>query len=197
MWGLIFLFFNFMNIMSSIYPFLMKMDVRLNILRLKGIIQFTIFNKFKFEFKFRIKNGYIYIYHKRKERKEKLTSQNINVVFIKNVINQFYYRQQLLNMDVSSNFGYNLDSCVTATTCGFIDVFSKSLLCKIKNNKKKAHIFTKVEPKYNEDICNLRIVYEIRMSVFDIIYSLVFSVVNTWRDYERNGKRKTKQKQKN
>jgi len=111
MWGLIFLFFNFMNIMGSIYPFLMKMDVRLNILRLKGIIQFTIFNKFKFEFKFRIKNGYIYIYHKRKERKEKLTSQNINVVFIKNVINQFYYRQQLLNMDVSSNFIVILPSC--------------------------------------------------------------------------------------
>ena len=58
MWGLIFLFFNFMNIMGSIYPFLMKMDVRLNILRLKGAIQFTIFNKFKIEFKFRIKTFY-------------------------------------------------------------------------------------------------------------------------------------------
>ena len=195
MWGLIFLFFNFMNIMGSVYPFLMKMDVRLNILRLKGIIKFTIFNKFKIEFKFRIKNGYIYIYHKRKERKEKLTSQNINVVFILNVINQFYYRQQLLNLDFSSNFGYKLDSCVTATTSGFIDVLSKSVLCKIKNNKKSAHIFTKVEPKYNEDICNLRVSYEIRMSVFDIIYSLVYSVVNTWRDYaKRNNKFKQKQK---
>ena len=87
MWGLIFLFFNFMNIIGSIYPFLMKMDVRLNMLKLKGIIQFTIFNKFKIEFKFRIKNGYIYIYHKRKERKEKLTSKNINVVFILRIMN--------------------------------------------------------------------------------------------------------------
>lgn len=196
MWGLIFLFFNFMNIMGSIYPFLMKVDVRFNILRLKGAIQFTIFNKIKFELKFRIKNGYIYIYHKRKEHKEKLTSKNINVVFIKNIISQFYYRQQLLNMDVSFNFGYNLDACVTATTCGFIDVFTKGIICKIKNNKKSAHIFTKVEPKYNEDICNLRIIYEIRMSVFDIIYAFVYSVVNTWRDYGKR-KHKFKQKQKN
>ena len=195
MWGLIFLFVNFMNIMGSVYPFLMKMDVKLNLLRLKGAIQFTIFNKIKFEFKFRIKNGYIYIYHKRKERKEKLTSKNINVVFIKNVINQFYYRQQLLNLGLTANFGYNLDSCVTATTCGFIDVFTKGILCKIKNNKKSAHIFTKVEPKYNEDICNLRVSYEIRMSMLDIIYSLVYSVVNTWRDYgKRNNKFKQKQK---
>ena len=197
MWHLIFLFSTIMNILSFVYPFLVKLDVRINILRLKGMVKITIFNKINFEIKFRIKNGYIYIYHKKKERKEKLTSKNINVILVVNIINQFYYRQQLLNLNLNSNFGYNLDSCVTATACGYIDVLSKGILSKIKNNKKSAHIFEKVEPKYNEDICNLRLTYEIRMSVLDIIYSLVYSIVNTWRYYEKNRKRKSKQKQKN
>lgn len=197
MWYLVFLFFNFINILGIIYPFLLKIDARINILRLKGSVQFIIFNKFKIQIKFRIKNGYVYIYYKKKERKEKLTNQNINVVLILNIINQFYYRQQLLNLNLISNFGYNLDSCITATITGGIDVISKCLFGKVKNNKKNAHIFVNVEPKYNEDICNMRISYEIRMSVLDILYSLVYSLVKTWGVYEKDRKHSFRQKQKN
>lgn len=197
MWYLVFLFVCFIILLGVMYPFLLKIDARINVLRLKGCVQFTIFNKFKIQIKFRIKNGYIYIYHKKKERKEKLTNQNINVVLILNIINQFYYRQQLLNINLTSNFGYNLNSCNTAVTSGVIDVVSKGILSKIKNNKKKAHIFVKVEPKYNQDIFNFRLIYEIRMSIVDIIYSLIYSLIKTWREYEKNRKYKFKQKQKN
>ena len=197
MWSLIFLFANFMNIMGFIYPFLLKFDVRINVIKLKGKIKIIIFNKLKFELKFRIKNGYIYIYNKKKERKEKLTKKNINFLFIFNLLNQLYFRQQVLNLDVISNFGYNLDSCITATGCGFIDVFTKGLLSKIKNNKKSAHIFTRVEPKYNEDILNVRLVHEIRMSFADILYSIFYAIIITGRDYEGSRKNILKQKQKN
>ena len=67
----------------------------------------------------------------------------------------------------------------TATTCGLIDVFGKSIFAKVKNNKKSAHIFVEVNPKYNEDIFNVRLNYEMRMSVIDILYTLVYTVVRT------------------
>ena len=194
MWSLIFLFGNFMNLMGIIYPFLLKLDVCLNLLKLKGKIKLVMFNRLKFELKFRIKNGYIYIYNKRKERKEKITKKNISVLFVFNLINQFYFRQQLLNMVAVSNFGYNLDACITATGCGVIDVFTKGVLSKIKNNKKSAHILTKVEPKYNEDIFNVRLIYEIRMSFLDILYSLFYAIIITGRDYEGNRQSRIKQK---
>lgn len=182
--------------MSIIYPFLIKLDLRMNILRLKGSVKITIFNKLSFQIKFRIKNGYIYIYFNKKERKEQITNKNINLVFTGNLIGQFYYRQQVLNINFNSNFGYNLDSCITATGTGYIDVFSKCILSKIKNNKKSSHIFISNQPKYNEDICNMRMVYEIRMSVVDIIYAFVYATKNTWRDYE-NRKSNFKREQKN
>jgi len=196
MWHIIFLFSIITNIMSVIYPFLIKFDLRLNVLRLKGSVKITIFNKFSFQIKFRIKNGYIYIYFNKKERKEQLTNKNINLVFMGNIIGQFYYRQQVLNVNFNSNFGYNLDSCVTATGSGYIDVLSKGSLSKIKNNKKSSNIFIFNQPKYNEDICNMRLVYEIRMSVVDMIYAFVYAIKNTWSEYE-NRKNKFKRKQKN
>jgi len=182
MWGLIFLFLTFWNIWHFVYPFLIKCVINLNALKLKGGISVKFFNKIKLEFKFRVKNGYIYIYFNNKERKEKIDKKNINIVFITNLIKQLYFRHQLLNCNLTSNFGFVLDSMVTATTCGLIDVVSKCVLCKVKNNKKSAHIFVEVNPKYNEDIFNLRINYEMRMSVVDIIYTFVCTIIETLRD---------------
>ena len=188
MWRLIFSFLTFLNIWQFIYPFLIKFEIKCNILKLKGGISVKFFNKIKLEFKFRIKNGYIYIYFNNKERKEKLDKQNINVVFILNLINQLYFRHQLLNCNIISNFGFVLDSMITATTCGLIDVISKGIFSKVKNNKKLANIFVDVNPKYNEDIFNVRLKtntrmnYEMRMSVVDIIYTLVFTIIHTMQN---------------
>ena len=179
MWRLIFSFLTFLNIWQFVYPFLIKFEIKCNVLKFKGGISVKFFNKIKLEFKFRVKNGYIYIYFNNKERKEKIDKKNINIVFILNLVNQLYFRHQLLNCNLISNFGFVLDSMVTATTCGLIDVISKSILAKVKNNKKSANILVEVNPKYNEDIFNLRISYEMRMSAVDIIYTLLFTIFRT------------------
>ena len=179
MWHLIFSFLTFLNIWQFIYPFLIKFEIKCNILRLKGQLNIIFFNKIKLDFRFRIKHGYIYIYFKNNEIKEKISNKNINIIFILNLIKQIYFRHQLLNCNLTSNFGFILDSCITATTCGYIDVLSKCVLSKVKNNKKSAHIFVDVQPKYNEDIFNLRFVYEMRMSVVDIFYTLIYTGLKT------------------
>ena len=81
-------------------------------------------------------------------------------------------------MQIISNFGYVLNSMTTATISGIIDVLSKSVAGKIKNNKKSSHIFIEVNPKYNEDIFNFRLDYEMRMSVVDILYTLFLTIIN-------------------
>ena len=178
--------------MIIIYPFLIKFEVKFNLLKLKGQISIVILNKFVFLYKFRIKNGYVYIYHKQKERKEKITNQNVNIIFFVNLINQLYFREQLLTFSLNSNFGYNPDACTTATISGFIDVLFKCVMSKIKNNKKSSHIFVEVEPKYNEDIFNAKLTSSIRISIFDCLYALLYAKFYVWRDYERKRKCKIK-----
>lgn len=194
MWNLIFLFLNIINLFPLIYPFLIKFDIKFNILKLKGTILIKIFNKIKIEFKVRIKNGYIYINHKTKERKEKISNKNKKLMFVLSLVNQLFFREQFLNLDFISNFGYNLDARVTAVTCGYIDVLTKCMLTKLKNNKKSSHIFVSVEPQYNRDIFNLRVTNTIRISIFDIVYSLIYTKYILWREYEKDRKFKFKQK---
>lgn len=186
MWNLIFLFLTFLNIWQFAYPFLVKFDVKFNILKLKGIVKITFFNKLSFEFKIRIKNGYIYINTKNKNKKEKISNRNLNVVFVLTLIKQLYFRQQYLEISVKSQFGYYNDSMITATTSGYIDVASKCILSKIKNNKKLSNIFVDIQPKYNEDIFNFRLINVTRISIFDLIYTFIYTKINIWRNYEKN-----------
>jgi len=181
MWSKIFWFLNFINLIMFVYPFLMHFEIKINILRLKGVVSVKIFF-FKINFKFRIKNGYIYLYFNKKEIKEKLTNKNINIRFILELIKQTYFRQQLVDLHLTSNFGYCLNSCATAVTAGAIQVASKCLLAKVKNNKKSAHIFIEVNPKYNEDIFNFKINTSVRMSGFDAAYALVYTIISIVKD---------------
>ncbi len=192
MWYLFLLFTIFLLLFIIIYPFLIKFDIRFNILKLKGSLTIKILNKYVIDFKIRIKHGYVYINHKNKERKEKITEKNINVAFILNLIKQLYFREQFLNLEIHSNFGYMYDAMITAVITGFIDVITKSMIGKIKNNKKTAHILIDVKPKYNEDILNIRVQNSVRISIFDILYAFILAKFYVWREYEKSGKSRLK-----
>lgn len=192
---LIFLFVCLLILMLIVFPFLISYEVKFNLLRLKGVFTLILFGKIKLQYKVRIKNGYIYIYHNRKEKRYKLTDKTFNVVFFVNLIKQIYFRHQLCFFDLFSNFGYMNDACVSAVCVGYIDVIGKCVLSKVKNNKKSAHIFINVDAKYNQDICSLRVKSSVRVSVWDMLFSLVYTLLNTWRYYEKNTNNKLKQKQ--
>ncbi len=192
---LIFLFVLLIVLMLIVYPFLISFEVKFNLLRLKGVLTLVLFGKLKLQYKLRIKNGYVYIYHNRKEKRYKLTDQDFNVVFFLNLIRQLYFRHQLLGFDLASNFGYMNDACVSAVGAGYIDILSKCVLSKVKNNKKSAHIFLNVEPKYNQDICSVKVKSSVRMSLWDLLFSLAYTLINSWRYYEKNRNSKFKQKQ--
>lgn len=195
MWYLFLMFAIFLLLFLIIFPFLIEFDIRFNILRLKGSLNIKILNKYVIDFKIRIKHGYVYINHKNKERKEKISDKNVNVMFILNFIKQLYFREQFLNLEIHSNFGYMYDAMLTAVISGTIDVITKSMIGKIKNNKKSTHILIDVKPKYNEDILNIRVLNSVRIAIFDILYALILSKFYVWREYEKSGKSRLEQRQ--
>ena len=156
----------------------MHFEVKINVLRLKGVITLKVFF-FKINIKYRIKNGYIYLYfNNNKEKKERISNKNLNLKLIFELIKQSYFRQQIENLKITSNFGFVLNSCTTAVGCGYIQVLTKCFLGRVKNNKKSAHIFVEVNPKYNEDIFNFKVQTSMRMSGFDAIYAFIYAIVN-------------------
>lgn len=182
---LIFSFIFLLILLFILFPFFIRFDIRFNILKLKGSFTIKIMNKYVLDFKIRIKHGYVYINYKNKERKEKISDKNVNVLFIFNIIKQLYFREQFVNLEIYSNFGYMYNSMITAVGSGLIDVLTKSALGKIKNNKKCAHILVDIKPKYNEDILNIRILNGVVISIFDILYAFILAKYYVWSVYEK------------
>ncbi len=188
MWDLIFLFVIIVLILVITFPYLVQFDIRFNILKLKGKVEIKFLKFVKLKFNIRIKNGYIYINHKNKLKKEKLTDQTISFRYLIKLLNQMYFREQFLHVDLRANFGYKYDAKDTAVASGYIDVISKSILSQFKNHKKSTHIFVSVEPKYNEDIFNFRLETSVRISMFDVLYSAILA----WYYLRREENEKTR-----
>ncbi len=184
MWRLIFLFITAITLLSNLYPFLVSFDIKFNILHLHGVVTIKIFNKIKIDFKIRIKNGYVYINRKNKQRREKITKSSFMLILIYNLVGQLYFREQFLDLSVVGDFGYNQNAQVTALGCGYGEIILKAIFSKIKNNKKSSHIFVAVEPNYNQDILNVSLTNTIRISVFDLLYTLVYTIIKSWGKYE-------------
>lgn len=189
MWHLIFTFATAMNILGFLYPFLVSFDVKFNILHLHGVVTIKIFNKIKLDFTIRIKNGYVYINRKNKQRKEKIAKNNFILMLVYYFIGELYFREQFLNLSVMGYFGYNQNAQVTALGCAYGELFLKTFFSKIKNNKKSSHIFVGFEPNYNQDILNVQLSNTVRISVFDLLYAFVYTLIKSWGNYEKVRKR--------
>ena len=174
MWYLFLHFIILILAISISAPFLITITLTCNVVKLKGMVKIKILFWTQ-EIRFRIKNGYLYLYQNGREIKEKISRKNVNLKFLIKFTGETYLRQELLKLEFSSNFGYNLDSLVTASTASLIDVIAKSVLAKIKHNKKSSNIFTVVNPKYNEDVFNIRVKTAVSNSLFDIIVAFIMS----------------------
>ncbi|MBQ3502736.1 MAG: hypothetical protein IJA72_03625, partial [Clostridia bacterium] len=130
--------------------------------------------------------GYVYITQNGRTRREKLTSKNYNIAFVLKFINEIYFRTQLAFLKFNSELGYYNDAMVTALGSSVIDVVSKCIYSRILHNKKSAHIFVLNEAKYNQDCLRAELEGQVSISLFDVIYSFISSVLSLKGDkYER------------
>ena len=169
-WQLILLIIIFLLII----PIPIKFRLNFNILRLSGEVFIKVFF-IKYKVRVRFRGGYVYIIKNSKARREKLSSKNYNVVFITQFARQLYFRLILQSLRFVSEEGYYNNAMITAIGSSVIDIISKCLYARILHNKKSAHIFIQNEAKYNQDCLNIKVESEIRISLFDLIYSLVNS----------------------
>lgn len=136
--------------------------------------------------KVKIKNSYIYITKKGVTYKEKLTPTNVDVVFVKNLIKEIYFRTVLINLKEVSNIGVENNAMQTSLLSAVLDVVVKATFAKIKNNKKLAHIFVENSAKYSEDCLLICLTSVFETNLFDMVYTIVKSKLKSKGEkYER------------
>lgn len=170
-----------------IIPVPIKIRLKFNLLKLSGEVSIKWLKIFGYKIRVRFRGKYIYITHKSKTRREKFTSKNFNVAFVMQLIKNIYFRLVLTKIYFASQTGYYNNAMTTAISSSLIDIVSKDMCCRILDNKKSAHIFVGNEPRYNEDCLNVKVEGDIKISVFDVLYSLVNSLLSLKGEkYERN-----------
>ena len=174
-------------IVVLIVPIPIKVQVSFNVLKISGEVVIKLFKFFEYKVRVRFRGKYIYVTHKSKTKREKFTSKNFNVALMIEMIKNIYFRLVLTKLYFSSEAGYYNNAMTTAVGSSVIDIISKDVCCRILNNKKSAHIFVGNEPKYNEDCLNFKIEGDVKISIFDILYSFVNSLLSLKGvKYERN-----------
>lgn len=170
-----------------IIPIPIKFTALFKILRLSGEIEFRVLKIFKFGLRVKFRGSYVYITNHKGTRREKLTNKNYNIAYLIQLIRQIYFRTELNQITIESNIGYYNDALYTAIGSSAFDIVSKCLLARILHNKKSAHIFVKNNTKYNQDCLNIKTNVEFKISMFDIIYSLVNAKLSLrGEEYERD-----------
>lgn len=172
MWQIIFLIIIFLLII----PIPIKIKMLFNILNLSGGMELKILKIFSFKMRLRFRGAYVYITTKGKTKREKLTAKNFNIMFVIQLFRQIYFRLILTSLRFSSEVGYYNDAMFTALGGSLVDIIAKCVYAKILHNKKSAHIFMANEAKYNQDCLRIKIEAEIKMSIFDVLYSLINSL---------------------
>lgn len=161
-----------------IVPIPIKVSVSFNILKLSGEVSIKLIKFLGYKIRVRFRGKYIYITHKSKTRREKFTNKNFNLALLMEVIKNVYLRLVLTKIYFASQTGYYNNAMVTAITSSLIDIVSKDVCCRILNNKKSAHIFVGNEPKYNEDCFSVKIEGDVKISIFDFLYSFINSLLS-------------------
>lgn len=156
-----------------IIPIPIKFKLVFNVLRLSGAVQIKLFKFINFKLRVRFRGAYVYITRNNKTRREKLSSKNYNVAFVMQLVRQLYFRLILTNLSFASDVGYYNDAMVTAMSSSILDIISKCIYSRILHNKKSAHIFIQNDTKYNQDCFNVKIDGNIKISLFDVLYSLI------------------------
>ena len=170
-----------------IIPIPIKINLSFNILRLSGEMSLRILKLINYKIRVRFRGAYVYVTCNGKTRREKLTSKNYNVAFVMQLIRQLYFRVILTTLKFVSEEGYYNDAMITAIGSGLIDIVSKCAKGRILHNKKSAHIFIQNEAKYNQDCLNMKLECEVKISIFDILYSIVNSYLSVKGDnYEKS-----------
>lgn len=161
-----------------IVPIPIGVELQFQVLKLSGEIKISVLKIFKIRRRVKFRGQYVYITNKKGTRREKLTSKNYNVAFILQFVRQTYFRILLRSLSFSSSIGYFNNSMVTALATSQVDIISKSLLAKIAHNKKSSHIFVNNEAKYNQDCFNVKLQSKISISIFDMIYTLINTLIS-------------------
>ncbi len=98
------------------------------------------------------------------------------VAFIKEFTSQIKDKTRLRFLELYYNIGLD-DAFLTSMVCGFIDVAALIFFTSLKNKKPTASLAIYDTVSYNKKVAEMAVELNLTLSLFDLAYSFVNSVI--------------------
>lgn len=171
-----YLLIPFVLIVLCFIPIKLEARLSFNVLDLSGAFGIFLFN-------IKLDHEEIWIKHKKiiMKKDNKVESKEIELdsdelIFIQTFIGQIKDKTRLRLISVFYNLGLN-DAFMSSMVAGYINVALLTLFTAIKNSKPTASLGVYDSISYNREVCQFAIKIILSISLFDVVYSFIRSVI--------------------
>ena len=165
-------------VLIMFFPVQFEVRFSLNFHNLSGAVGAFIFKKKIIHSLIWIKGKKIITRSEGKTNTQEIEFNGKEIIFLEMFTNQIKKKTRLKKLAIYYNIGLN-DAFLTCYFCGIVNFIISILFARIKNERPTATLENNDIVSYNLSIMQASIVLNFSISLFDVVYSLLCSVILT------------------
>lgn len=165
-------------ILLIIFPVFIEVRLSYNPLYNRGVVALFVFKKKLFYFIFSFHGSYIELQNEKETKAEKLQFESEKFEVMEEFGRQISDKIKLKKMYVFYNIGVG-DAFSGAMFCGLINQICTFLFLFLKSKKPTASFCVYDTVSYNKEVFEMAVATQLSISLFDVAYSFLYSVIIT------------------
>lgn len=174
-------------IILLVMPIFLEVRLSFNLLDKSGVFCIYLFRKKLQYFKFEIDGREIKLKDEEETKEKQIDFDSPEIALYEEFSTQIKDKTRLRFIEVFYNVGLN-DAFLTSMVCGVINIAVLIFFTSLKNKKPTASLQLYNTSSFNKKVANLATVINLSISLFDVVYSFIISVILSKKKNERNEK---------
>lgn len=191
-----YLLIPFFIILILFVPIRLQLKLSFNVLDFSGALGFFVFKKQVEHQQFWIKGKKILSKRDNEIESKEIEFDSKEVIFYETFAEQIKDKTRLKELYIFYNIGFN-DAFLSAMITGYINSAINILFGRIKNKKPTSTLAVFDTISYNREVCQFALKTILSISLFDIVYSLLMSVILSKKIHAQKQKSKELSKKQN
>lgn len=163
-------------IILLVMPIFLEVRLSFNLLDKSGVFCIYLFRKKLQYFKFEIEGREIKLKDEEETKEKQIDFDSPEIALYEEFSTQIKDKTRLRFIEVFYNIGLN-DAFLTSMVCGVINIAVLIFFTSLKNKKPTASLQLYNTSSFNKKVANLATVINLSISLFDVVYSFIISVI--------------------
>ncbi len=163
-------------IILLVMPIFLEVRLSFNLLDKSGVFCIYLFRKKLQYFKFEIDGREIKLKDEEETKEKQIDFDSPEIALYEEFSTQIKDKTRLRFIEVFYNVGLN-DAFLTSMICGVINIAVLIFFTSLKNKKPTASLQLYNTSSFNKKVANLATVINLSISLFDVVYSFIISVI--------------------